>query len=305
MKILSLEHVMRFQVLSELSAWNGFVCSPELKKQWTLLSGGPLNKEEKTVLRNFSDVLRNGPDDAWFFFLSATTKEVKEKAYVESFTDIISAIKGCEEVLKPRIDIIIRKYHRQNIKTLLSFKKLLLKSSKYFKLIEDFTGSKSVKNFSIHIELPKIVGFEAWAFGDSRIIIFPPKKNEYSLLLKTIVHEYGHLLARNNIKLDRYLKRISKIVDSQSLNKLANKIGLLPYVIVEELFFSSLIPDGFIGYLVDKKEWPISSKASLFERKRIKFANIMSQHVKQRIEKAITFQEYLSIFESELINFNN
>lgn len=305
MKINSLNRAIRFQILSELSAWNGFVCSPELKKEWTSLSGGPLNKKEKLALRNLSDALRNGPDDAWFFFLCSTTKKIKEKIGAESYTDIISAIKGCEEVLRPRIDIIISKYHQQNIKSKLLFKKLLSKSVKYFKLLEDFTDSQSVKNFSIYIELPKVVGFEAWAFGGSKIIIFPPKNNKYNLLLKTIVHEYGHLLARNNNKLAKSIERIANDASSESLNKLANKVGLPPHIIVEELFFSSIIPEGFMGYLIDKKEWPLSSKASVFEKKRIKFANIMRPFVKQRIENIVTIQEFLLIFEKELISYIN
>lgn len=300
MKIYFSKQTIIFQILSELSAWNGFVCSPELKKKWLSQSGGALRKDEKVALNNFSNALRNGPDDAWVFLLSANKQEKNKKIFDLSYAPIFSAISECEKIIKTRINILLVKYFINEKKQVSQINGIIKNSKSFFTWMEKFTDCSPVKNFSLHIGLSKPSGFEAWAYTDKKIIIFPPKKNQMKLLIKTMIHEYGHLLARNNNKLVTKIQKITGNFAGNKLDILANKIGLPPEVIIEELFFSSLTPEGWVGYSIDKKEWTLSKRATLFEKMRKDFSKSMRLGVQERFRGNISFNSFLEIFQEKL-----
>ena len=83
---------VRFQILSELSAWNGFVCSSGLKKLWLRKSGGRLNHKESQVLKRFSLALRNGPDEAYNKILFSLDKEISALRKTSKYREIFKSI---------------------------------------------------------------------------------------------------------------------------------------------------------------------------------------------------------------------
>lgn len=53
----------RFQILSELSAWNNYFCSPKTKSLWIEQSGGPLSVQESKALGALATILKNSQNN--------------------------------------------------------------------------------------------------------------------------------------------------------------------------------------------------------------------------------------------------
>ena len=80
------------------------------------------------------------------------------------------------------------------------------------------------------------------------------------------------------------------------------KIGLPKEVVAEELFVSSLVPEGELSSLLfpKMKPWFTSSKADILEKTRKRFAKVMKPYVVQRWQKRITISDYISYYSKKL-----
>lgn len=172
-----------------------------------------------------------------------------------------------------------------------------------------FLGIKRV-NFraKIVLLLPKVSGYEAWAgFGDT-ILLMPPRQNSqkgtretWEYVYATLLHEYGHLVARRVDSLQGRLGTIAQsapLATKKVLKRMSRLVGISMTGIVEELFFSTLTPEGKLAELVmlRKNPWKISRRAGKFERMRVQFASWMKDAVQARWQKNISAQEYWRVF---------
>jgi len=294
---------IKFQILSELSAWNGFVCSLNLKKLWLLKSGGKLTNKESQILEKFSLALRYGPDEAYNKILFGHNREIsalkKNSKYKEIFESIDSAVQILESRIK-KIEKLYLPYSKKVEKKILINKKVI---SKAIVEIHKFLDLKEQsRDFEMLVLLPKIKEYEAWGMYN-RLILLPPLKDSWDNVLRTLIHEYVHIAIFHNSKLRNKIQSAAKPYP-EFFNKISKKIGLPKEVIAEELFVSSLVPEGELARLIfpKMKLWITSSKADILEKTRKQFAKIMKPYVVQRWRGRISVSDYIGCYLKELKN---
>ena len=156
------------------------------------------------------------------------------------------------------------------------------------------------QDFEILILLPKFKSYEAWGMHD-KLILLPPLKDSWDDVLRTLIHEYVHVVMFHNLKLRKSIQSAAKPYP-KLFSRISKKIGLPKEVVAEELFVSSLVPEGELSSLLfpKMKPWFTSSKADILEKTRKRFAKVMKPYVVQRWQKRITISDYISYYSKKL-----
>ncbi|MEW5805324.1 MAG: hypothetical protein AB1721_01145, partial [Patescibacteria group bacterium] len=120
-------------------------------------------------------------------------------------------------------------------------------------------------------------------------------KNSWDNIVKTLIHEYIHIVLFDNQRLRKIIRATSRPYP-KFFNKISWKTGLPKEVIAEEMLVSSLIPEGELSNLLfpKLKPWITSRKADVLEESRKRVAEIMKPYVVERHQNKITIGDYLS-----------
>ena len=294
---------IKFQILSQLSSWNGFVCSKDLKDFWLNKTGGKLSSKESAVLRNLSLALRNGPSEIYDKIIFSRDNEIISLRKNPKYKEIFKSLNLASMTLENRILKIEKLY-------LPISKKLGQKITKNNKIFSEASSQifkfldvrKKPKNIELLILLPKNMGYEAWNYYN-RLILIPPLKDSWDDIVKILFHEYIHIILFNNSKLKNDIQKTLKPYP-KIFNKILRETGLTKEIIAEEMFVSSLIPEGELSNLLFPKFklWITSSKTDFLEKSRKNVAQAMKPYVVERYQNKITIKDYLIKLEQILKN---
>jgi hypothetical protein len=295
LRIIIPEKNIHFSLLSDLSLWNDYVVSKDRYNRWLRLSGGDLNKEEKVVLRKVANALRRAPNTEWTSGIAFTPK--KRIAYIEA-----------EKILKQRFDKIVNSELKSLRRTYNFLKKAEKKIVAAQRIADTFLHSQHRPHIiTLTLLLPRISGYEAWAVGRDRIVLFPPRRVSKEVLA-TLIHEYIHLLFRNNFKLQNRVKNILRGTSEFALRQVQKETGLTAEAVIEELFVPSLVPEGVLA----KKElgisvsFKVSTRASQFEKLRFRVAQQLKTTLRASLRNTSLLENYWQhfhrIIEKELLS---
>lgn len=290
---------IHFQILSELSAWNDYVCSKETRHDWLRQSGGELTPAERQALRVFSREMRRGPDEAWGLLLTASRTERETLRKLPQWKSLFSAIDAACGSLSPRFQKLQKKFQARlkQIEILLKQEQIVfINAAKKFHQFLNIARNPFRLNLTVLLSKPK--GYEARAYGKNSIVLISSRVGSWDFMRRTIMHEYGHILFRNNPRLFKKIFLCSKQISQKILRQYSQKTGLSPEGIIEELFLSSLLPEGRLGALLFPKSrpWRLSRRATAFERLRTAIATFMRPAVERRWKKQCSINDYWEEF---------
>ncbi len=296
-----------FQLLNVLSCWNYYICKERARDYVIKESGKVLTDIEKAALQKFAFEMRRGPGDAWGHLITSNKIERSILAKHPLWNPIFLVIGEALKICKKRIEIIKNNRKQQHQENLQFFRENVPETQSASVTVREFLNmSQTTFTAQLCLLLPlEQISYSAWAYGVDRIILVPPLTDQRDHIRLTLLHEYCHLLFKNDFqyteKIEAFLGKLS-LAHKNKFTLWGEECGLNAAAVTEEFFVSSLFPEGLLGKLMfpNGRGLETSYQTSSFEQLRQAVARRMENGIKQRWHKMITIDQYWKVFFDEL-----